>query len=48
VAAVLKRGNDPEKNHATDKKAEAVVSPGDAIRSIAQMAVADADRFYYS
>src|SRR5260221_2751984 len=42
---MVKPGKEPEKNDTTGKKAEAVLSPRDAIHTIAQVAVANSEVF---
>ena len=43
----VKPGINPEKNEATNEKAEAMLMPRDAICTIAQMAVAQSKLFQY-
>jgi len=42
-----KRCDDPENNDTADKKTQAVLMPGDAIRTIAQMAITQSKLFQY-
>ena len=46
TSPIVERGQEPEQNNAANKHPEAMVTPGDAFRAIAQMAVTQPDVFH--